>query len=391
MKTQKALFGFLLAFVLIGIASADSVSISNTSLSTLNATSSIIPTSAYQLISATYSLNVSSNDSLTNATVYWNGTQIYTENFTNTTNATISTSYIENNTGTYPISFIVYDNSTNELNDTANITINQYILPSVSTVLPTNATENVSIIFNTIITQGSFPLKNITWEFQNNYLTDIPFAGANYQTWTFNQSGYFTTIVQICDTNNFCSQSSTSQYISNSTPNSYWEVSNAVMNLNVNYPNPESMALTFIPNNDTNPIDQVSINWGDSTPIQVYSYSSPITSATYQHLYTALGNYSVYTTTCDTIGNCHTDFIANVSVSQNILGNLAQSAVNTNNGTSTLSVFAGIKMWFQNTFGNTLGTLVYYVGIIVFAIFIIIVLVLTFFMILNAYIQNKFK
>ena len=391
MKTQKALLGFLLLFALLGIASADSVSISNTSLSTLNSTTSISPTSAYQLLSATYSLNVSSNTSLTNATIYWNGTAIYTENFTNTTNATISTSYTENSTGTYPISFIVYDNSTNELNDTANITINQYVLPSVSTVLPTNATENVSIIFNAVVVQGSFPLKNITWDFQNNYLINIPFVGANYQSWTFNQSGYFTTIVEICDTNAFCSQSSTTQYISNNTPNSYWSVSNAVMNLNINYPNPESMALTFIPNNDTNPIDQVSINWGDSTPIQVYSYSSPITSATYQHLYTALGNYSVYTTTCDTIGNCHTDFIANVSVSQNILGNIAQSAVNTNNGTSTLSVFAGIETWFQNTFGSTLGTLVYFISAIVFAVFIIIVLVLTFFMILNAKISNKFK
>ena len=69
MRTQKALLGFLLVFALLGIASADSVSISNTSLSTLNATSSINPTSAYQLLSATYSLNVSSNTSLTNATI----------------------------------------------------------------------------------------------------------------------------------------------------------------------------------------------------------------------------------------------------------------------------------------------------------------------------------
>lgn len=238
----------LLAFLFIGIASADSVSISNVSLSTLNATSSISPTSAFQLISTTYSLNVSSNNSLSNATVYWNGTQIYTENFTNVTNATINASYLENNTGTYPLTFIVYDNSTNELNDTANITINQYVLPTVSPVLPTNATENVSVIFNVNVVQGSFGLKNITWEFQGSYLTDVPFSGANYQTWTFNQSGYFTTIVQICDVNDFCSQSSTSQYISNNTPNSYWGVSQATLNLQVNYPNPESMSLNFIPN-----------------------------------------------------------------------------------------------------------------------------------------------
>lgn len=388
MRSQKAIF-FILALAVLGIASADSTVISNTSLSTLNATSSISPSSAYQLLSTVYSISVSSNDSLTNATAYWNGTAIYSENFTNTTNATISASYIENTTGTYPMTFIVYDNSTNELNDTANITINQYILPSVSQVLPSNTTENVSVIFNTVITQGSFPLKNITWEFQGNYLTDIAFSGANYQAWTFNQSGYFTTIVEICDTNSFCSQSSTLQYISNNSPNSYWSVSNAVMNLNVNYPNPESMALTFVPSNDTNPINQVSINWGDGSPIQVYSYSQPITSATYQHLYTAIGNYSVFTTTCDTIGNCHTDFIANVSVSQNILGNIAQTALNTNNGTSTLSVFAGIETWFQNTLGSTLGTLVFYLGAIIFTLFIIIVLVLTFFMVLNAYIHKK--
>ncbi len=388
---QKSAIFVLFIFVLFGIASADSVSISNSSLSTLNATSSASPTSAYQLIANAYSLNISSNVSLVNASVYWNGSEIYSENFTNTTNATISTSYTENITGIYPITFIVYDNSTNELNDTANITINQYVLPTVSTILPTNATQNVSIIFNAVATQGSFPLKNITWEFQNNYLTDIAFAGANYQSWTYNQSGYFNTIVEVCDINAFCSQSSTTQYISNSTPNSFWAVSSAVMDLNVNYPNPESIALTFMPNNDTNPISQVSINWGDSTPIQVYTYSSAITSATYQHLYTVLGNYSIYTTTCDTIGNCHTDFIANVSVSQNILGNIAQSAVNTNNGASTLSVVAGIETWFQNTLGTTLGTLVFYLGVIVGAIFIIIVLVLTFFMILNAYIQNKFK
>ncbi|MEM3264550.1 MAG: hypothetical protein QXH07_01175 [Thermoplasmata archaeon] len=388
---RKTLLPFLLFAFLLSVASANSISISNTTLSTLNATSNISPASAYQLMPETYSLNVSSNVSLANATIYWNGIQIYTENFTNTTNATISATYTENSTGTYQISFIVYDNSTNQLNDTANITINQYVLPTVSQVLPTNATENASIIFNVIVSQGSYPLKNITWEFQNNYLTDIPFVGANYQAWTFNQSGYFSTIVQICDVNNFCSQSTTSQYVSNNTPNSYWSVSQAVMDVQVNYPNPETMSLTFIPNNDTNPIAQVSINWGDGTPTQVYTYSSPITSATYQHLYTALGNYSVYATTCDTIGNCHTDFISNVSVSQNLLGNIAQGAINTNSNTNTLSIFNGIETWFQNTFGNTLGTIVFYLGAIVFTILIIIVLILTFFMILNAYIQSKFK
>ena len=143
---KNIIFSIFAVLLLASIVSADSVSISNSSLSTLNATSNITPTSVFQLISNTYSLNVSSNVSLTNATVFWNGTQIYTENFTaNTTNATINASYTENSTGTYPVSFIVYDNSTNELNDTANITVNTYVLPTVSQVLPTNSTENVSV------------------------------------------------------------------------------------------------------------------------------------------------------------------------------------------------------------------------------------------------------
>ena len=389
---KNIIFSTFAVLLLVSIVSADSVNISNTSLSTLNTTSNITPTSVFQLISNTYSLNVSSNESLSNATVFWNGTQIYTENFTaNTTNATINASYTENSTGTYPISFIVYDNSTNELNDTANITVNTYVLPTVSQVLPTNSTENVSVIFNVNVNQGSFPLKNITWEFQGNYLTNVPFAGANYQTWTFNQSGYSNTIVQICDTNNFCSQSSTSQYISNNTPNSYWYVSSATMNIAVNYPNPESMSLQFIPNNDTNPISQVSINWGDGTPIQVYSYSSAMTSATYQHLYTVLGNYSIYTTTCDTIGNCHTDFIANVSVSQNILGNLGQLALNTNSGTNTSSIFGSILTWAQTNFGNTLGTLFFYGAVIVGGIVTILMFLFIIMLFLGEYIHQIFN
>lgn len=372
---RNLLVGWLVLLAIFGIASASSVSILNTSLSQLNATA-ITPNSTYQYLNTTYSVNVTDNATLTNIFWYFNNTLLNSSNITsqNITNGTFNYTFNYNFSGTYPLTFIANDSLNNSVNSTQNITFNQYILPSVSTITPTNSTVNVSQIWQVTATAGSFPIKNITWDFQNNFFYDLGFNGVNYQTYAFNQSGFFNTVVQVCDTNDFCSQSQTNIYIASTTPVSYWEVNNASLILNLTPPNEEIMTLTFIPNNDTNSIAQVQVNWGDGSPIQDVVFPSGTTQYTFIHQYGSIGSYNITTTTCDTIGNCFTQFIATVNYKQNVVGNIGQLLINNNPNTNEGDIFTQALNSFGSVLGITVTTVVgsFLLGVIIVLLVLII-------------------
>lgn len=272
------------------------------------------------------------------------------------------------------MSVLVYDSAGNYLNDTATIDLIPYILPTVSGINPTNATINTSTQWMAIVTQGSFALSNITWEFPNgNYIKNLPVIGANYQQWTYNQSGVFSTTIQICDVNNFCSQSVSNVYIASTTPPSYWTIGNANVITNLTYLNPEKVTFTFIPYNDTNPIYSVQIFWGDGYS-DTYQYTGTTTTGTYSHSYYNLGTYNLSATICDTIGNCYNTFITNITYEQNIFG-LSSALISTspiNGGIGT--PFLAFEDDLQQQFGSLLGAILFWiVCIIVFIIIAIII------------------
>jgi len=380
--TNKSIFLAIFSMLIFaGIANAGSVSIFNSSLSTLNATY-ITPNSTYEYLNTTYSVNTSSNATLTNVTWIFNGTVINQTNLysQNLTNATINTTFNYNFTGNVTLTVIINDTLNNSVNSTQNITFNQYILPSISKISPTNSTVNVSQIWSATATAGTFAVSNITWEFDNNYLTDMAFNGVNYQTYMFNQSGYFSTIAQICDINGFCSESTTSLYIASTVPLSYWEVSNASLTINLNPPNAELMTLTWIPQNDTNAISTVSINWGDQSPIQIFNFPSGTTQYSFQHDYTVINqNYNITVTNCDTIGNCYEQFIATVYYQQTIVGSVSQLLFNTNPNTNVSSIFGNFLNAIGLSIGTALGDMLFFILIIILSVIVIIIAGLTFY------------
>ena len=376
---------FIFASVLgIGIASAGSVTILNSSLSSLNATQ-ITPNSTYQYLNTTFSVNVSDNVSLTNYSWYFNNTLVNSST-TNITNGTINYTFNYNFSGTLPLTFIANDTLNNSVNSTQNITFNTYILPKISTITPANSTVNVSTIWQTTGTAGSFPIANVTWDMQNNYFINLGFNGDNYVSYAFNQSGYFNTVVQICDINGFCSESTTNLYISSNQPSSYWEVSNASLIINLNPPNQEIMTLTWIPINDTYSISQVNINWGDGSPISQTIFSSAgTTQYTFEHQYSTAGHYNVSVTTCDTQGNCFSQSIATVNYIQTVVGGVGQLLFNNNTNINEGDVFTNL---FSNVFGSAISTAI---GDILFTVLIVIVSILVLLvagMILWKYINN---
>lgn len=371
-KLPQFLILAMMSILFIGIASAGNVTIANTSLSSLNATQ-ITPNSTYQYLNTTFSVNVSDNVSLTNYAWYLNNTLINSST-TNITNGTINYTFNYNFTGTLPLTFIANDSLNNSVNSTQNITFNKYILPTISSITPSNSTVNVSTIWQAVGTEGSFPIANVTWDMQDNYFTNLGFNGDNYLSYAFNQSGNFATIVQICDINGFCSESTTNLYIASNEPSSYWEVSNASMIINLNPPNQEMMTLTWIPVNDTYSISQVNINWGDGSPIQQVIFSSAgTTQYTFEHQYSQVGHYNVSVTTCDTEGNCYSQSIATVNYVQNVVGGVGQLLLNSNPNTNEGDIFTTLINNLGNIFGVTIDTAI---GSILFSVLIVIVSIL---------------
>ncbi len=379
MKNYNIILSILLFTIMISLSQAGSIHITNTSLSTLNSTM-ISPNTSIQYMNTTYSVNITDNNTLTNIVWYLNNTQINNQSLINKINATLNTSIIYNFTGIIPLTAVVSDSLNNSINITNDINFTQYILPALNTINPIKTTANISTIYNVKITKGSFSLKNITWDFNNNYYTNLVLNGINYQAYKFKISGSSIVNVEVCDINGYCSQSNTAINIVNNTPNSYWKIIHAQMSLRLIYPNPQIMSLHFIPNNDTNQISEVILNWGDGTPHSVYTYTTAITSATYTHKYILVGNYSVSATVCDTIGNCNQQFIANITYTQNLIGSVGNTIINTNGKSNVGSSLNGIETYLKTQFGSIIGKIAYYlfllvafivvVGIIIFVIFL---------------------
>lgn len=359
MKNYNIISVILLFTIMVGLSQAGSINITNTSLSTLNSTM-ISPNTSIQYMNTTYSINITDNNTLTNILWYLNNTQISNQTLVNTTNTTLNTSIIYNFTGIIPLTAIVSDSLNNSVNITEDINFTQYILPALNTINPIKTIANISTIYNIKITKGSFSLKNITWDFNNNYYTNLVLNGINYQAYEFKISGSSIVNVEVCDINGYCSQSNTAINIVNNTPNSYWKIIHAQMALRLIYPNPQIMTLHFIPNNDTNPISEVILNWGDGTPHSVYTYTTAITSASYTHRYILVGNYSVSATVCDTIGNCNQQFIANITYTQNLMGSVGHTIINTNGKSNVGSSLNGVETYFITKFGSLAGKIAYY-------------------------------
>lgn len=313
------------------------------------ASNSILPASGWQYLTQKYSLNVTNSIGVNSIVWTFNGVPTaygYNNILTGIFNFT-APAY--NGIGNVIISANVIDSSGNFMVVTENSYYQQYILPSIGTILPTLFSANQLITFSASVTPGSFPVNQITWEFQSHYYTNIAYNGSNYQSYDFKTAGSYLVIAQVCDTNAFCSSKSQQVTPSGSAPNSYWTVRNStILGSGLGktggipffafaYPNRESIHLIFQPNNDTNPIQSVTFNWGDGKALVKTTYGNGVQADTYYYTYASVGNYTISVSVCDAVQNCNTTVLAQVLYRQTLSGQVGSLLLNTNPQTSVLS------------------------------------------------------
>jgi len=103
-------------------------------------------------------------------------------------------------------------------------------------------------------------------------------------------------------------------------------------------------------------------------------FQSGTTQYTFIHQYGSIGSYNITTTTCDTIGNCFTQFIATVNYKQNVVGNIGQLLINNNPNTNEGDIFTQALNSLGNVLGITVTTVVgsFLLGVIIVLLVLII-------------------
>ena len=162
MKMNKLFIGIFVSILMVGIASASSISVS-----------SITPTTVFQNSNSVFSSSISdtaTNATLTYAVWYWNGVQI-ANNTISGTSVTATQSYIPSQTGYFPMEVIALDNQSNTNSATSIITVTGNITQAETYSFPITYTWNNGqvyiiqgapnqncglLVFNTIYQNGNY-------------------------------------------------------------------------------------------------------------------------------------------------------------------------------------------------------------------------------------------
>lgn len=349
------ILGFLL-LVSGGLAFAQPVIVGNT---ISNAT---IP---YQFLTEKYSVNVTDANTITSVTFTWNGISNTIDAPANTFNGIFNyTAPAYNSIGNVIVTANVLDSANTFTFLTENVYYHQYLLPTVANVVPTVVGANTAITYGVSVTPGSFPVNDIVWGFLGHYFTNVAYNGTNYQSYNLGSAGTYTVSAQVCDIHKFCSSASQSIRVEGTSLNSYWALEGAkvigtklgtydgIPIYGLQSPNRAQIVATFHPENDTNPIATVTINWGDGGAAQQTVYNDGVTQDTYYHNYPSLGNFTVTMTICDTIGNCNTTKVLYYLYQSTFVGALSQTLLNTQPTSTTAS--SALGAWWSSL-GTTLA------------------------------------
>ena len=273
-------------------------------------TSEIEPNQTYPFVPTKFHISI--NDSFTLNSIAWvfNGVTEYTQNII--TNGTYNFTYTYNVVGLVPLNVIITDAS-NSLAVNQTILYKPYINPIINLpVLPSTAYQDNDTTLSVQVVNGSFKANTIEWEINGNYLTNLAFNGINYQSYNFPLAGIYSIQIQVCDIYNFCTSASGSVTALSLIPNSFWHINQANIQ-NITWNASENMRLYFEPYNDTNRISNVTINWGDGSPLYRVQYQKTITGDLYIHPYAYPGYYNISVTICDTLNNCYSEPIGRIS------------------------------------------------------------------------------
>lgn len=359
----KFLYAICISLFAIGIVSA-SPTISGPG---------ITPNSTYEFVPVTFHVTVSDTNTLTSIAWTYNGISVYTENVVANSVKSGTFNYTApayNAIGGIIVTANVLDSANTFSLTSANVLYKTYVLPSITSMYPSVVEANTLSTFEATVAPGSYPVGNIIWGFQSNYYTNAAYNGSNYQSYNFRSAGFYTVSAEICDVNNFCSTDNLGVHTGSTVPQSYWVISNAsvlgteigkyqgVPIFGLEPPDYGTIYLKFRPQNDTNPIQSVTINWGDNTPYAQTTYSNGVLSQTYYHSYGQYGNYTVSVTTCDTVGNCNSTVLAHILYQETFGSALSNVLFNSHPGNSTISLLSELGTGVANFGENLVGALV---------------------------------
>lgn len=314
---------------------------------------------------------------------------VYNASGTLVTNALYSNSIASNSfyftensawgTGNFVVNAIV-SNSVASSSNTFDYVVDTYVNPSIKSLAPNVSLSNVSTTFLATVKQGSYPVNTITWQFGSTYFTNSAFNGTNYQTYKYTTAGTYSIIVQVCDTNHYCSSLTQAVYVGGKLHLSYWTVQNVTVYgtylgttkdgtflYGLQAPNVEWVTLVFKPYNDTNRIATVTMNWGDGSPQLATAYTTSVSQDRYSHVWGSLqnpnqGNYTISATICDVIGDCNTSVVAQVRYQSSFAGNLSTLLFNTNPNAHPTTYLGGLGNWANGLVGEIIQ-IVFFGGI----------------------------
>jgi hypothetical protein len=258
----------------------------------------------YNKINTSFVINLTEGSNpISNLTMYFGDGSSQFVNLNNASSAslTLNNSY---STGTFSAYFVVYDSKGNaETSSSLVVAISNYVYGYVTSISPTSVYDVVTDSFLFNLTQGSFPIQNVTvnWEDGSaDTIANVPANATNItiqHTYPFSTNTSYNVIATACDVN-FCT--------------AYGQLINTsyVLPL-INSVSPTS-AYETVPTNFTFNITQgtfalntIDVIWGDnSTTLTSINSTSPILN----HTYTTAGTYSLTAYASDVNGQSSEQF-----------------------------------------------------------------------------------
>ena len=264
----------------------------------------------YNKINTTFVINLTEGSNpLANLTMYFGdgNTQFINLNNASSASLVLNNSY---STGTYSPYFTVYDsNGNSETSSTLVVPISNYIYGYVTSITPSNVYDVITDSFLFNLTQGSFPMQNVTVDWEDgsaNTTANVPTNATNItiqHTYPFATNASYNVIATACDVN-FCTaygQLINTSYvlpqINSVSPTSVYET------VPTNF--------TFNITKGTFALNTIEIAWGISNATTFLPINS---NFTYNFTYNATGTYTLTAYVSDVNGQSSNAFTQIITV-----------------------------------------------------------------------------
>ena len=247
------------------------------------------------------------SEPLSSLSINWgggNGNTAPSLSGTGSQQVTVSNTY--SNSGSPTITATVYDNQGQSRTSSKTVSVSQFQNPSVGTPNPTTAIATQSQTYSTTVGAGTCPLNQITWNWHGlsgTSNTASAVSGTNsyahtYQITQGTTSTSYNLNVQVSDNAGDTSSASQSIGVSYVYPSISAVTPTTVFANGNQYGADYSNTFLTSLSAGTNPLNQITWNWGDGTTNTVNG--ATLGSNTASHAYASAGTYTLGLTVSDT-------------------------------------------------------------------------------------------